>query len=147
MQTLLGATPDELPELLAAARLTETPEIDNDSDPDIGVSWGLPQTGIDIRFNNGRVSTVFLYGPPQRDPHFTSPLPLGIQWSASFDRAIAILGSPSRYSHGGDGAYWPLGPIPPWVRYDHDDHGIHIQFTPDKAQTAMVSVITSERAP
>ena len=39
MQTLLRATPDDLPALLAAAGVTETPHIDDDPDPDIGLSW------------------------------------------------------------------------------------------------------------
>ena len=147
MQTLLRATPDDLPALLIAAGLTETPNIDDDPDPDIGLSWDLPQTGIEISFNNGRVSTVFLYGPPQRDVCFAGELPLGIDWSTSFDLAMTILGSPSRHSHGGGDADGPLGPLPPWIRHDYDDHCIHIQFTPNKSQTAMVSVMTSERAP
>ena len=147
MQTLLRATPDDLPLLLAAAGLTEKPKIDDDADPDIGLSWGLPQTGVEISFDNGRVSTVFLYGPSQRETHFTGPLPLGIEWSTSFDLAMTILGSPSRHSHGDNNQNCPLGPLPPWVRYDADDHCIHIQFTPDKSQTAMVSVMTAERAP
>ena len=91
MQTLLRATPDDLPLLLAAAGLTEKPRIDDDADPDIGLSWGLPQTGVEISFDNGRVSTVFLYGPSQRETHFTGPLPLGIEWSTSFDLAMTCL--------------------------------------------------------
>jgi hypothetical protein len=147
MRTLLRATPDDLPALLAAAGLTEKPEIDDDPNPDIGLSWDLPQTGIEISFDNGRVSTVFLYGPPQRALHYTGPLPLGIEWSTSFDLAITILGSPSRHSHGDNNPNQLLGPLPPWLRYDDDSHCVHIQFTPDKCQTAMVSVMTAERAP
>ena len=113
MQTLLRATPDDLPALLVAAGLTETPHIDDDLDPDMGLSWDLPQTGIEISFDDGRVSTVFLYGPPQRDVCFTGELPLGIAWSMSFDLAMTTLGSPSRYSDGGGDADGPYGPLPP----------------------------------
>ena len=147
MQSLLRATPDDLPALLAAVGLTETPVIDDDPDPDIGLSWGLPKTGIDISFDDGRVSSVFLYGPSKRDAHFTGPLPLGIEWSTSFDLAMTILGSPSHHSHGDDDVDGPLGPLPPWMRFDYDDHCIHIQFTSDKSRTAMVTVMTAERAP
>ena len=147
MQTLLRATPRDLPALLVAAGLTETPQIDDDPDPDIGLSWGLPNTGIEISFDDGRVSTVFLYGPSQRDVWFTGQLPLGIEWSISFDLAMTILGSPSRHSHGGGAQDEPLGPLLPWIRHDYNDHCVHIQFTLDKSQTAMVSVMTSERAP
>ncbi|MEM6689838.1 MAG: hypothetical protein AAF664_10450 [Planctomycetota bacterium] len=145
METLLRAIPDKLPELLLAVGVTEQPEINDD--PDIGLSWGLPQTGIDISFDGGRVSTVFLYGPDGRTPHFDGDLPFGISWATSFDDATETLGSPSRLSHGNDDENGPFGPLPPWVRYDNPNHCIHIQFTPDKSRVAMVSVMTSERAP
>lgn len=147
IQTLLRATPDALPELLTAVGLTETPQINNDPDPDIGLFWDLPQTGIEISFDDGRVSTVFLYGPTERNPHYAGAMPIGIEWSTSFDKALATMGSTSRQSHGGGDADGPFGPLPPWLRYDFADHCVHIQFNPNKSQTTMITVMTSERAP
>jgi hypothetical protein len=148
IQTLLRATPEDLPNLLAALGLTERPKIYDDPDPDVGMSWDLPQTGIEISFDDGRVSTVFLYGPAKFElRHYRGPLPRQLAWNTSFDTVIATHGMPTRYSHGGGDADGPLGPVPPWIRYDGNDHCVHIQFMPDKTQTAMVSVTTAERSP
>ncbi|MBM79058.1 MAG: hypothetical protein CMJ78_00495 [Planctomycetaceae bacterium] len=137
-----------MPALLVALGITECPEIDDDPDPDIGLSWALPQTGIDISFDSGRVSTVFLYGPSKRQQdYYRGQLPKELDWEMSFDTVGLAHGTPSRHSHGDRSASGPLGPLPPWVRYDGDDHCVHIQFTTDKCRIEMVTIMTAERAP
>ncbi|MGB7347458.1 MAG: hypothetical protein WBD20_24770 [Pirellulaceae bacterium] len=146
MQTLLRTPPEDLPELLLALGFNEAPLIDDDHD--LGLSWEMPKTGIEISFDDRQVSTIFLYGPAERETnYYHGELPLGLIWDTSFDDAIAAFGNPSRYSHGGEDPDGPLGPIPPWVRYDGANHCIHLQFTPDKTKISRVAIMTSERAP
>lgn len=148
MQSLLRASAVALPDLLAELSLTESPEIADDPDPDIGLSWGLPKTGIDISFDDGRVSSVFLYGPTKADAGiYCGQLPYGLDWNTSFDVVLYALGNPSRHFHGSEFDDGPLGPTPPWIRQDGADYCVHIQFTPDKSQIAMVTIMTVERAP
>jgi hypothetical protein len=148
MQSLLRATSQELPDRLRALALTETPVISDDPDPDIGLSWRLPTTGMEVSFDEGRVSTIFLYGK-ERDGFsiFAGQLPLDLIWDKSFQTVLRDHSDASRLSHGSDSGTTPLGPVPPWIRYDTEAYCTHIQFCLDESRIDMVTIMTPERAP
>jgi len=137
LQSILNSSTNELPGILAGLGIAEPPEIDDDRE--LGLTWELHSTGIEVSFDAALVVTVFFYGQVTGNYQpFKGELPHELEFSMSYDAVIEKLGEPSRQSS-----------IPDihWIRYDDDDFCTHIEFLADKSSIRMLTIMTPERAP
>ena len=137
LQSILNSSTNELPGILAGLGIREPPEIDDDRE--LGLTWELNDTGIEISFDAALVVAVFFYGhvTGHYQP-FKGELPRDLEFTMSHDEVIAKLGEPSRAS---------AVPNIHWIRYDDEDFCTHIEFLADKSSIRMVTIMTPDRAP
>jgi len=136
MHELLRHPSSEFTNHLREISITEIPEVDND--PEMGVTWSYPRSGIELKLQNDRVATVFLFGE-KTSKYSAHPAPPyeGIEWNHTFEDVQVSMGEPSLFSDGNPDS--EFGPIPPWLRYDLDRYCVHFEFSSDKQHIRKVT--------
>ena len=119
--------------------------IDEDSNE---TDLAFAAAGVSLRFDvNGRLCTIFLYGPLNADGYepFAGELPANLQFDAARPEIIQKLGMPTRT--GRTSSIIEPGETVWWDRYDSVERCLHLQYRGHDGPLVMVTLMTLDAAP
>ena len=103
--------------------------------------YTFPAAGLDLVFDEGRVSAAHYYGPGSAEDvqPYAEPLPRGLAFSDSKRAVLQKLGTPAVQKNGIEDPR-PFVRMNPWMKYRYDGYFLHVQFAMDESHIRLITL-------